>query len=71
MASGCIVGIRRVDQDSGQRILSFILNHNRLNTAIFRAQTLLVLAANPSLTEQAVSQREILLTNQFFRPAVN
>lgn len=65
----CILSLGCGGQDSGPRGLSFVLNRNRLNVAVSRAQALFVLVANPSLTAQAVSQKEITLANQFCRLA--
>lgn len=63
----CILSLGCGGQDSGPRGLSFVLNRNRMNVAISRAQALFVLVANPSLTALAASQKEILLANQFCR----
>jgi len=65
----CILSLGCGGQDSGPRGLSFVLNRHRLNVAVSRAQGLFVLVANPSLTAQAASQKEILLANQFCRLA--
>jgi uncharacterized protein len=65
----CILSLGCGGQDSGPRGLSFVLNRNRLNVAVSRAQALFVLVANPALTAQAVSQKEITLANQFCRLA--
>jgi uncharacterized protein len=65
----CILSLGCGGQDSGPRGLSFVLNRNRLNVAVSRAQALFVLVANPALTALAASQKEILLANQFCRLA--
>jgi uncharacterized protein len=65
----CILSLGCGGQDSEPRGLSFVLNRHRLNVAVSRAQALFVLVANPSLTAQAASQKEILLANQFCRLA--
>jgi uncharacterized protein len=67
----CILSLGCGGQDSGPRGLSFVLNRNRVNVAISRAQALFVLVASPSLTALAASQKEILLANQFCRLVAN
>ena len=67
----CILSLGCGGQDSGPRGLSFVLNRNRMNVAISRAQALFVLVASPSLTALAASQKEILLANQFCRLVAN
>ena len=53
----CILSLGCGGLDPGPRGLAFVLNRNRLNVAVSRAQALFVLVANPSLTAQAVSQK--------------
>lgn len=67
----CILSLGCGGQDPGPRGLLFVLNRNRLNVAASRAQALFVLVANPSLTALAISQKEILLANQFCRLVAN
>ena len=67
----CILSLGCGGQDSGPRGLSFVLNRNRMNVAVSRAQALFVLVANPGLAALATSQKEVLLTNQFCRLVVN
>jgi len=67
----CVLSLGCGGQDSGPRGLSFVLNRNRMNVAVSRAQALFVLVANPGLTALATSHKEILLTNQFCRLVAN
>jgi predicted RecB family nuclease len=67
----CILSLGCGGQDSGPRGLSFVLNRNRLNVAASRAQALFVMVANPALTTQATSQKEILLANPLCRLKIN
>jgi len=61
----CILSLGCGGQDPGPRGLAFVLNRNRLNVAVSRAQALFILLANPALVQFATSKGEISLANTF------
>jgi uncharacterized protein len=65
----CILSLGCGGQDSGPRGLSFVLNRNRINVAVSRAQSLFILVANQGAIHYAVSLKELSLANNFCKLA--
>jgi uncharacterized protein len=61
----CILSLGCGGLDPGPRGLAFVLNRNRLNVAVSRAQALFILLANPGLVQYAASGKELSLANTF------
>ena len=63
----CILSLGCGGLDPGPRGLAFVLNRNRLNVAVSRAQALFILVANPRLTSYAASLTELKLSSAYCR----
>ena len=61
----CILSLGCGGLDPGPRGLAFVLNRNRLNVAVSRAQALFILLANSGLVKYATSGKELSLANTF------
>ena len=67
----CILSLGCGGLDPGPRGLAFVLNRNRLNVAVSRAQALFILLANPALVQYAASGKELSLANTFCKLSIH
>ena len=67
----CILSLGCGGQDSGPRGLSFVLNRNRINVAVSRAQALFIMVANRVPIHYPASLKELSLANTFCKLAAH